>query len=163
MASATQAAKFSHYMSANCLVPTSTSSGDPLRCAGALIETPNVTTFLATGPIAASALPNGFFLLNPGAASVLTLPTAAQIVAAFTAAGNPLSVGSSFVVRVQNVSTAFAVKFAPTTATNGVIPMRADLGTITTAAYCGGLLYFIATNVTSGAEAISYSFLKSSL
>lgn len=158
MASATQAAKFSHYLSANYLLPTSSSSGDPLRCAGAFIETPNVTTVLSTGTLAASALPNGFLLFNPGAATTLTLPTAANIVAAFAAAGNPLAAGNAFTVKFQNVNSTYAVTFATNT---GLVPLRAD--SVVIAATKGGMLHFIANNVTSGTESVSYSVLKSYL
>ena len=158
MTSTVQSAKFGHYLSANYLIPTSSNSGNPLRCAGALIETPHVTTVLATGTLAASALPNGFLLLNPGAPTALTLPTAANIVAAFTAAGNPLIVGNSFVVKFQNISGGSAVTFSSGA---GLTPLRAD--SVVIAASKGGLIYFVATNVSTGTEAFSYSILMSAL
>lgn len=155
----TTVAKFFHYVSANCLASTSSDCGATIRCVGKYIETPSVTTIISggTATLSASALPNGLLLFNPAAALTLTLPTAANIVAAFEAAGTPLSAGSSFVVKFQNVSPTYRVTLAAGTLT----PMRAD--EVSIAAGRGGLFYFIATNVTTGAEAVSYSVLLSAV
>lgn len=157
---ATASASFKHYLSTNYLIPTTTSSGATLRCTGSVIETPNVTTVTATGVLGASALPNGFLLLNPGAATTLTLPTAVNILAAFTAAGNPLIAGDVFTVKFQNISAAHAVTFATNT---NLTKLRQDLASVPAAAGKGGFIWFRARSVTVGAESVEFAMLMSNL
>lgn len=142
------AAKFSHYLTANTLVPTNPSStGAPLRCTGMLMETPNVTTYLASGTIDASALVNGLLIINTSGESIeLTLPTASQIMAAFAAAGLNLSMADSFSTKFQamaNCTAHWAIQQG-----SGIVPLRSDFSTTPLRRGSAGTLLFVLQQVS---------------
>ena len=117
---------------------------------GASLGRPRVTTLGATGTVSAGALVNGFLKLAPTAnPSTYTLPTAAQIVAAWISYGCPLKVGDVFEVRFQGTVAVNAAAFA----------MGANLTAANSLenppARTSGVLTFRATNVSSATEAFT--------
>lgn len=100
-------------LQARSVVGGSLNASSILHVSGPIVGHPTVSALTATGAVPASALPNGFLVATPTAnPSTYTLPTPAQIVAAFAAAGNALVVGNVFEVKVQNASGANGALFA---------------------------------------------------
>ncbi len=89
----------------------STRVAAPLHLHGIVMERLNWTTPVTrdTG-IVASALPNGILML--GDVANLSLPIPADIVSAFVAIGNPLSIGDAFRVYFQTMGGGVAHMFA---------------------------------------------------
>ncbi len=88
----------------------STRVAAPLHLHGIVMERLTWTTPVTrdTG-ITADAIVNGILILVDTAN--LSLPLPAEIVAAFTAAGNPLRIGDAFRVYFQNISTDASFQF----------------------------------------------------
>lgn len=85
--------------------PVQAGTSAPFHVQGVLLKNPTGTVFTATGTIPASAFVNGFWTLTTSAPATLTFPTAADVLTAFTAAGEPLSLGDSFTIGFTNTST----------------------------------------------------------
>jgi hypothetical protein len=132
-------------------------ASSPFHIRGADLSHCNVNHYTVAAVIPAAALVDGFLTLAPnGAGIIYTLPTAAAIVAAFTAAGSPLAIGNVFEVGFQlNIA-----------ANTGVFAMGANLTAITALETItvrkSGVLIFIVTNVSSGTEALSVALSVSS-
>lgn len=153
---ATQAVKFSHYMSVNRLAPTSSNFGGPVRCIGVRIENFREITVLTSGTLSASSLVGTFIIFNAAEPITVTLPAAVDIIAAFVASGTPLVVGSTFTVPTVNISTVDdSVHLASNTGIDAMVSLPVDIqnGRDT-------LLFFTVTSVTPGSETIIFSTMR---
>ncbi len=120
---------------------------DQVNAAGGTgASTTNVTTTART-MTAAEAL-SGIFITTAAGALALTLPTAAALVAAFTNA----QVGAQFTLYVVNASNATV-----TLTTNTGLTINGGHGTATLPTVTSQILVGKFTNVTAGAEAVTFT------
>lgn len=149
MSVSTQSAFFNS-IQANFIVGHPVLKSSPVHLDGVLIQSPSVTNLTATGAVTAASILGGLLKAAPTAnPSTYTLPTAADLIAAFATANMPLAVGDMFTVNVQNTGAANGALFAVgvgITAGNAIetIPARKS-----------AVLTFRVTNITAGAQAIT--------
>lgn len=146
------------------IVPISVSNGGTgavefaPKFLGAMSIRPTIIAHAATvNPLPAADLVNSQ-IINTGAvgAITLTMPTAAAVLAAFSAAGTPLAAGDSFSVKVCS-TVAQSIIFAPSAS----VTTASGAANFTVTASTSAVITFIVTSVVSSAEAINFSGLLS--